>query len=53
MLVMFSVGVGSIAVMVALTAVMTAEKMPGIGRRLSTPVGIALLAGALATAIAG
>ena len=53
MLVMFSVGVGSIACMVALTAVMTAEKMPGIGRRLSTPVAIALLAGALATAIAG
>ena len=53
MLVMFSVGVGSIALMVALTAVMTAEKMPGIGRRLSTPVGIALLAGALAIAIAG
>jgi predicted metal-binding membrane protein len=53
MLVMFSVGVGSVACMVALAAVMTAEKMPGIGRRLSTPVAFALLAGALATAIAG
>jgi hypothetical protein len=32
---------------------MTAEKMPGIGRQVSTPVAIALLAGAIATAIAG
>jgi predicted metal-binding membrane protein len=52
MLVMFSVGVGSILCMVVLTAVMTAEKMPGIGRRLTTPVAVGLLAGALATAIA-
>jgi predicted metal-binding membrane protein len=53
MLVMFSVGVGSIAWMAALTAVMAAEKTFDSGPRLRTPVAIWLLAGALLTVIAG
>jgi predicted metal-binding membrane protein len=51
MLVMFSVGVGSLAWMLALTAVMAAEKTPKLGHRMRAPVGIWLLAGALATVI--
>jgi predicted metal-binding membrane protein len=43
MLVMFGVGVGSLAAMVALTGAMVIEKtMPG-GKRLSPFIGIALL----------
>ena len=52
MLVMFSIGVGSIAWMAALTAVMVAEKTSDLGPRLRAPVAIWLIAGALLTAIA-
>jgi predicted metal-binding membrane protein len=53
MLVMFSVGVGSIAWMAALTAVMAVEKTHEVGPALRRPVAIWLLAGALLTVIAG
>jgi predicted metal-binding membrane protein len=53
MLVMFSVGVGSIAWMAALTAVMAVEKTHEVGPALRRPVAIWLLAGALFTVIAG
>jgi predicted metal-binding membrane protein len=43
MLVMFVVGVGSIGWMMALAAVMAAEKNLVWGRRLRTPLGIALI----------
>jgi predicted metal-binding membrane protein len=46
MLTMFVVGVGSIGWMLLLAAVMAAEKNLPIGRRLRTPVGLALLAAA-------
>jgi predicted metal-binding membrane protein len=51
MLVMFGVGVGSLVVMLALTSVMVAEKATRWGRRLVTPIGVALLAGAAGTAL--
>jgi predicted metal-binding membrane protein len=44
MLVMFVVGVGSIGWMLALAAVMAAEKNLAWGARLRTPVGVALVA---------
>jgi predicted metal-binding membrane protein len=48
MLLMFVVGTGSLAWMLGLAAVMAAEKnLPG-GRRLRTPLGVALIAGAVA-----
>lgn len=52
MLVMFVVGVGSVGWMLALAAVMAAEKNLPWGKRLRTPVGIGLVAwgGALALA---
>jgi predicted metal-binding membrane protein len=52
MLVMFVVGLGSIGWMLALAAVMAAEKNLPWGRRLRTPLGIGLLAwsGALVVA---
>jgi len=43
MLVMFAVGVGSIGWMLALGAVMTIEKNMPWGRRLSAPLGVALI----------
>jgi predicted metal-binding membrane protein len=43
MLVMFAVGLGSLAWMVALGAVMGAEKNLAWGRRLSAPLGVVLL----------
>lgn len=43
MLLMFAVGTGSIGWMLALGAVMAIEKNLGWGRRLSAPVGVALL----------
>ena len=46
MLLMFVVGTGSIGWMLGLAAVMAAEKNLPAGRRLRTPLGIALLAGA-------
>jgi predicted metal-binding membrane protein len=46
MLIMFVVGTGSIGWMLALAAVMAAEKnLPG-GKRLRTPLGAALIASA-------
>src|ERR1043165_9521127 len=44
MLLMFAVGVGNVAWMLALGALMAAEKNLPWGRRLSAPVGVALLA---------
>jgi|SRR5579862_363010 len=52
MLLMFVVGTGSVAWMLALAAVMAAEKNLPWGRRLRTPLGIGLLAWAAAIAIA-
>ena len=46
MLTMFVVGVGSVGWMLALAALMAAEKNLPFGRRLRTPIGLALLAGA-------
>jgi predicted metal-binding membrane protein len=43
MLLMFAVGVGNIAWMVALGAILAVEKNVSWGRRLSAPLGIALL----------
>jgi predicted metal-binding membrane protein len=53
MLLMFAVGVGSLAWMFGLGAVMAVEKNASWGRRLSTPVGIALVACGLAAALLG
>ena len=43
MLVLFAVGIGNLAWMLALAAVMAFEKNHPLGRRLSTPLGVALL----------
>jgi predicted metal-binding membrane protein len=48
MLLMFAVGVGSLAWMLLLGAVMAAEKNLPVGRRLSAPLGFVLLAGSAA-----
>jgi predicted metal-binding membrane protein len=48
MLLMFAVGAGSLGWMLALAAVMAMEKNLPWGRRLSAPLGVALLAGAAA-----
>ena len=48
MLIMFVVGVGSVGWMLGLAALMAAEKNLPFGRRLRTPVGLGLLAGAAA-----
>jgi predicted metal-binding membrane protein len=53
MLVMFAVGVGSLAWMAVLTALMAAEKTQRLGRPLRAPVATWLLAVALLTAITG
>jgi predicted metal-binding membrane protein len=50
MLVMFATGVGSLAWMLALTAVMVLEKTSRWGARLVVPVGIALLVAGLVIA---
>ena len=52
MLVMFVVGVGRLGWMLALAAVMAAEKNLAWGRHLRTPLGIALIAWAMAIALA-
>jgi predicted metal-binding membrane protein len=52
MLVMFVVGMGSLGWMLALAAVMAAEKNLPFGRYLRTPVGLGLLAGAAAIVVA-
>jgi predicted metal-binding membrane protein len=51
MLVMFGVGVGNLAIMLGLAAVMVAEKTTRWGRRLVTPVGVVLLVSAVALAL--
>jgi len=43
MLLMFAVGTGSLGWMLLLAAVMAIEKNVSWGRRLSTPLGVALL----------
>jgi len=53
MLVMFVVGVGSIGWMLALAAVMAAEKNLPWGARLRTPVGVALVAWGVALVVPG
>jgi predicted metal-binding membrane protein len=52
MLVMFVVGVGSIGWMMALAAVMAAEKNLAWGRRLRTPLGVALVGWGVYLAVA-
>ena len=52
MLTMFVVGAGNIGWMLALAAVMAAEKNLSWGRRLATPVGVALLGWAGAIVVA-
>ncbi|MBK9114914.1 MAG: DUF2182 domain-containing protein [Betaproteobacteria bacterium] len=52
MLLMFVVGTGSLALMLALAAVMAAEKNLRWGRRLRTPLGVALVVGAAAVVAA-
>lgn len=53
MLVMFVVGMSNLAWMLALAALMAAEKNLPVGRRLAAPVGITLLAAAAFVALAG
>jgi len=53
MLLMFAVGIGSLAWMFALAAVMAAEKNAPWGRRLTTPLGAVLLLAAGTLALAG
>lgn len=53
MLLMFAVGVGNIAWMLVLGAVMATEKNMPWGRRLSAPLGIFLIGCGLALAVAG
>jgi predicted metal-binding membrane protein len=48
MLLMFAVGVGSLGWMLALGAVMAVEKNMPWGRRISAPLGVGLIAGAMA-----
>jgi predicted metal-binding membrane protein len=51
MLVMFAVGVGNVAWMLLLGAVMATEKNVAWGRRLSAPLGVVLLASAAALVV--
>ena len=53
MLLLFAVGVGSIGWMLVLAAVMATEKNMPWGRRLSAPLGVVLIAGGVALALAG
>ena len=53
MLIMFVVGSANIGWMLALGAVMAAEKNLPLGRRLAAPLGALLLLAALWTALAG
>jgi predicted metal-binding membrane protein len=53
MLLMFAVGIGNIAWMLLLAAVMATEKNVSWGRRLSAPLGVALLVCATAIAVLG
>jgi predicted metal-binding membrane protein len=51
MLVMFAVGVGHVAWMLVLSVVMAVEKNMPWGRRLSAPLGVALIGLGLALAV--
>ncbi len=51
MLLMFVVGMGSVGWMLALGAVMAVERNMPWGRRLSTPLGVVLIASAVAFAM--
>ncbi|NMH91303.1 DUF2182 domain-containing protein [Pseudonocardia bannensis] len=51
MLVMFGTGTGSLAWMLALTAVMVAEKTTRWGARLVAPIGLALIAAGISAAL--
>jgi predicted metal-binding membrane protein len=51
MLLMFVVGTGSLGWMLALSAVMAAEKNLAGGRRLSTPLGVALFVASAAVVL--
>ncbi len=53
MLLMFVVGVGNLGWMLMLAAVMAAEKNAPWGRRLTTPLGVVLLLGAVTLTAAG
>ncbi len=53
MLLMFAVGVGNLAWMLVLAAVMATEKNMPWGRRLSAPLGIVLIGSGLVLALAG
>lgn len=53
MLLMFLVGTGSLVWMLLLGVVMAVEKNSSWGRRLSTPLGVMLLVGAVAVLIGG
>ena len=53
MLLMFAVGLGSLGWMLALRAVMAVEKNVRWGRRLSAPLGMALLGWGLTSALLG
>ena len=53
MLLMFAVGVGSLGWMFGLAAIMAAEKNAPWGRRLTAPLGVALLLAAVTLAAAG
>ena len=52
MLLMFGMGVGSLAWMLLLTAVMAADKTTRWGRRVSAPAGVGLLVTASVIAMA-
>ena len=51
MLLMFAVGVGNLGWMLTLGAVMALEKNVRWGRRISTPLGIVLIAAGLGVAL--
>jgi predicted metal-binding membrane protein len=53
MLLMFAIGVGSIVWMLAIGAVMAAEKNLSWGRRMARPLGVVLLVWAWAVAVTG
>jgi predicted metal-binding membrane protein len=53
MLLMFAVGVGSLGWMLSLGAVMAVEKNVRWGRRISAPLGVALVAAGIAVAVIG
>jgi len=53
MLLMFAVGIGSLGWMLTLGAVMALEKNVRWGRRISTPLGLVLIAAGITVAVLG